>query len=236
MPQSFTAFALALTAVSMLGCSNSMNTAHNLDYSHDGAHVSYQDSDDVYQQRFVYDINAAGIAPKGQLNVWAEKLVNELVLQNDALRPDQPLVVATPVFTDDFNRTSELSLQLQQSLMTAFHAHEFNVVDLNVSNTLRATENGELMLSRDWQQLPSDLPVSHILVSTINLTPEGVNFNGRVVNITNNRVVSAVQSFVAGKSLSGYVLPANKVHTQGSLIYRTENTKESRYTVLGDAQ
>ena len=78
--------------------------------------------------------------------------------------------------------------------------------------------------------------MSHVLVSTLSFTNEGVSFNGRVVDVTNNRVVSAVQSFVAGQSLSGYVLPANKVQTRGGIIYRTEDTKESRYTVLGDEQ
>ena len=236
MQQKSPILALMLTTIGLAGCSNAVNQSHNLDYVQDGQHIGYQDQNDMYQEKLVYDVHASGLAPKGQVNVWAEKLVNELVLQNDALRPDQPLLVTTPVMSDDFNQTNELALQLQQSLQAAFHAHEFNLVDLNVANSLRATDHGELILSRNWELLPTDLPVSHVLVSTLSLTNEGVSFNGRVVDVTNNRVVSAVQSFVAGKSLSGYVLPANKVQTRGGIIYRTENTKESRFTVLGDEQ
>ncbi|GAA0789650.1 MULTISPECIES: FlgO family outer membrane protein [Pseudomonadati] len=236
MQQKYPILALILTTMGLAGCSNTVNQAQNLDYVQDGQRIGYQDQNDMYQEKLVYDINASGLAPKGQVNVWAEKLVNELVLQNDALRPDQPLLITTPVLSDDFNQTNELAFQLQQSLQAAFHAHEFNLVDLNVANSLRATDHGELILSRNWELLPTDLPVSHVLVSTLSFTNEGVSFNGRVVDVTNNRVVSAVQSFVAGQSLSGYVLPANKVQTRGGIIYRTENTKESRYTVLGDEQ
>ncbi|WP_350639772.1 FlgO family outer membrane protein, partial [Psychrobacter sp. CAL606-MNA-CIBAN-0158] len=86
------------------------------------------------------------------------------MLQNDALRPDQPLLISTPVMTSNLNATNELALQLQQGLLAAFHAHEFNLVDLNVATNLRATEQGEFMLSRNWELLRADLPVSHVLV------------------------------------------------------------------------
>ncbi|MGI2001585.1 FlgO family outer membrane protein [Shewanella frigidimarina] len=223
-----------LASLSLAACTQTPNAANNLAFSNNGKFVKIVDEDEVYHDKLAYDIQAAGISPKGQVNVWAEKLVNELVLQNDALRPDQPLLISTPVMTSNFNTTNELALQLQQGLLAAFHAHEFNLVDLNVATNLRATEQGEFMLSRNWELLRADLPVSHVLVSTMTLTPEGIVFNGRVVNVTNNRVLSAVQSFVAGSSLSGYLQPSEMIESRNGLLYRHENKGDSRYTVLGD--
>lgn len=223
-----------LTSLSLAACTQTPNAANNLAFSNNGKFVKIVDEDEVYHDKLAYDIQAAGISPKGQVNVWAEKLVNELVLQNDALRPDQPLLISTPVMTSNFNATNELALQLQQGLLAAFHAHEFNLVDLNVATNLRATEKGEFMLSRNWELLRADLPVSHVLVSTMTLTPEGIVFNGRVVNVTNNRVLSAVQSFVAASSLSGYLQPSEMIESRNGLLYRHENKGDSRYTVLGD--
>ena len=223
-----------LTSLSLAACTQTPNAANNLAFSNNGKFVKIVDEDEVYHDKLAYDIQAAGISPKGQVNVWAEKLVNELVLQNDALRPDQPLLISTPVMTSNFNTTNELALQLQQGLLAAFHAHEFNLVDLNVATNLRATEQGEFMLSRNWELLRADLPVSHVLVSTMTLTPEGIVFNGRVVNVTNNRVLSAVQSFVAASSLSGYLQPSEMIESRNGLLYRHENKGDSRYTVLGD--
>ncbi|GGB50322.1 hypothetical protein K8B83_08920 [Shewanella inventionis] len=220
--------------LTIAACSQTPNPANNLAFNNNGKYVKVADENDVYHDQLVYDIQAAGLAPKGQINVWAEKLVNELVLQNDALRPDQPLLITTPVLANNLNATNELALQLQQGLLAAFHAHEFNLVDMNVAISLRATEQGEFMLSRNWELLPSDLPVSHVLVSTMTMTPEGIVFNGRVVNVTNNRVLSAVQSFVAASSLSGYLQESEIIESRDGLLYRHEKKGDSRYTVLGE--
>ncbi|MGX9461040.1 FlgO family outer membrane protein [Shewanella sp. A14] len=223
-----------LMSLSLTACTQTPNAASNLAFTNNGKLVKIADENEVYHNKLMYDIQSAGLSPKGQVNVWAEKLVNELVLQNDALRPDQPLLIATPVMASNLNTTNELALQLQQGLLAAFHAHEFNLVDLNVATSLRATEQGEFMLSRNWELLPSDLPVSHVLVSTMTLTPEGIVFNGRVVNVTNNRVLSAVQSFVTASSLSGYLRPSEIIESRDGLLFRHEKPGDSRYTVLGD--
>ena len=180
-----------------------------------------------------YDINKAGLAPKSHINILAEKVVNELVLQNDSLRSDQPLLVTTPVNTSDYSQTDALGLQLQQGFVAAFHSHEFNLVDLNVANALRATEQGDFILSRNWKLLPSDLPVSHVVVSTMDTTPLGLVLNARIVNVTNNRVVSAVQTFVNIGSLPGFLTPSNKVISQDGLLYRHEQTGLGNAVVLG---
>ncbi|MGI2172342.1 FlgO family outer membrane protein [Shewanella sp. MF05960] len=223
-----------LALLSVAACSQTPNPANNLAFNNDGKYVKVKDEYNVSHKQLAYDIQDAGLAPKGQINVWAEKLVNELVVQNDALRPDQPLLITTPVLANNLNATNELALQLQQGLLAAFHAHEFNLVDMNVATSLRATEQGEFMLSRDWQLLPSGLPVAHVLVSTMTMTPEGIVFNGRVVNVTNNRVLSAVQSFVAASSLSGYLQESELIESRNGLLYRHEKKGDSRYTVLGD--
>lgn len=181
-----------------------------------------------------YDIEKVGLAPKSQVNTLAEKIVNELVLQNDSLRSDQPLLVTTPVKVDAFSQTDALGLQLQQGFVAAFHAHEFNLVDMNVANAIRATEQGEFILSRDWKLLPSDLPVSHVVVSTMATTTQGVVLNARIVNVTNNRVVSAVQTFVHTDSLPGYLSPSNKVTSENGLLYRNEQSGDGKVAVLGE--
>ncbi|MDD8058656.1 MULTISPECIES: FlgO family outer membrane protein [Shewanella] len=223
-----------LAILTVAACNQTPNPANNLAFENNGKYTKVADENGVYQNQLIYDIQGAGLAPKGQINVWAEKLVNELVLQNDALRSDQPLLITTPVLSNNLNATNELALQLQQGMLAAFHAREFNLVDMNVAINLRATEQGEFMLSRNWELLPSGLPVSHVLVSTMSMTPEGVVFNGRVVNVTNNRVLSAVQSFVAASSLSGYLQPSELIESRNGLLYRHEKKGDSRYTVLGD--
>ncbi|WP_119969003.1 FlgO family outer membrane protein [Shewanella japonica] len=193
----------------------------------------FSDEPEVQPAPLQYDITKAGLAPKSHVNILAEKVVNELVLQNDSLRSDQPLLVTTPVNTSDYSKTDALGLQLQQGFVAAFHSHEFNLVDLNVANALRSTEQGEFILSRDWKLLPSDLPVSHVVVSTMDTTPMGLVLNARIVNVTNNRVVSAVQTFVNMNSLPGYISPSNQVIFQDGLLFRHEASGQGNAVVLG---
>lgn len=127
-----------LASLTLVACTQTPNAANNLAFSNNGKFVKVVDEDQVYQHKLAYDIQAVGISPKGQVNVWAEKLVNELVLQNDALRPDEPLLISTPVMARNLNTSNELGIQLQQGLLAAFHAHEFNLVDLNVAIVLVA--------------------------------------------------------------------------------------------------
>jgi TolB-like protein len=200
----------------------------DLSFNNQGHVVNPNNTEPVAKLKLSYDINEAGLSPKGQVNVLAEKLVNELVVHNDALRADQPLLVTTPVMLNGFDKTNDLGLQLQQGMIAAFHAHEFNLVDMNVAESLRSTQQGEFILSRDWQQLPSDLPVSHVVVSSMSFTPEGLVVNARVVDVSNNRVVSAAQSFASNVTLSGYLVPSNKIISRDGVLYRHETEgKES---------
>jgi TolB-like protein len=211
-----------MSVILLLGVGACARPAPDFSYINNGHIVNQMNTEPAKKIKLSYDINEAGLSPKGQINVLAEKLVNEMVVHNDSLRPDQPLLVTTPVMLSEFNDTNELGLQLQQGMIAAFHAHEFNLVDMNVSESLRSTLQGEFILSRDWQQLPADLPVSHVLVSTMSFTSEGLVLNARVVDVSNNRVVAAAQSFAANVTLSGYLQRSEKVTSRDGILYRHE--------------
>jgi hypothetical protein len=52
--------------------------------------------------------------------------------------------------------------------------------------------------------------------------------NARVVDVSNNRVVSAAQSFASNVTLSGYLVPSNKIISRDGVLYRHETEgKES---------
>jgi TolB-like protein len=217
-----------VSVILLLGVGACARSVPDLSFVNHGHIVNQMDTEPAKKLKLSYDINEAGLSPKGQINVLAEKLVNEMVVHNDSLRPNQPLLVTTPVMLSEFNDTNELGLQLQQGLIAAFHAHEFNLVDMNVSESLRSTLQGEFILSRDWQQLPADLPVSHVVVSTMSLTSEGLVLNARVVDVSNNRVVAAAQSFAANVTLSGYLQRSEKIISRDGILYRHETQgKES---------
>ncbi|WP_394200692.1 FlgO family outer membrane protein [Shewanella waksmanii] len=168
------------------------------------------------------------------VNHLALQISNELVRQNDALLPTQPLLVATPVMLDNLQDTNALGLQLQQGLIAAMHSHQFNLVDINVAQNIRVTPQGDLLLSRDWQQLPTDLPVEHVLVSTMTKTTQGVIVNSRIVNVTNNRVVSASQASYDLAALNSVAKPSEKVYSENGLLYRHRQQGMGKVNIIGE--
>lgn len=181
-------------------------------------------------------VDGNGLPPTSPINHLAQRIVTELVKQNDALRSDQPIVVTTPVLVGDMNNTNAMAQQLQQGLMTSLHSFQFNVVDLNLGDGLRVTANGDFILTRDWQKLSSNLPVEHLVVLTMSPTTNGMAINTRIVNISNNRVVSASQTYVTQKEMANYMQASEQVVSQNGILYRQSSSGMNEVRVLGDGK
>ncbi len=175
-----------------------------------------------------------GLAPTREINHLSQRLVNDLVKQNDSLKSTQPLIVTTPVMLRDLQKTNTLGLQLQQGMIAALHSHQFNLVDINVAEVVKVTSKGDLLLSRDWQDLPRDLPVEFALVSTMDLTRTGMVVNARIVNVTNNRVISATQTAIVQQELKAYLTQSEKVVSSDGLLYRYEDRGMDQVQVVGE--
>lgn len=180
--------------------------------------------------------HSMGKPPKSAVNHLASRTVFELVINNDALRPSQPVVVATPVMVGNLDKTNALGQQLQQGMMAALHNSEFNVVDVNVAEAMRISEKGNFILSRDWELLPGDVLVEFGLVSTMNMDVNGLQLNARLIDLSNNRVVSATQAYASYSELSAYLTPSEKVVSEGGLLYRYEQPGFGQARMLGDGQ
>jgi TolB-like protein len=178
-------------------------------------------------------VSGNGLPHLASINYLSQQMVNELVRQNDSLKPTEPLLVATPVMLSDLATTNELGLQYQQGLIAALHDHQFNLVDMNVAETLRVTPAGDFILSRDWQQLPADIDVRHVVVTTMSPDKEGVAIYSRIVDVSNNRVVSVAQSFVPIAAMPGMLTHSQKVVSENGLLYRSENSGQRTVTIEG---
>lgn len=177
-----------------------------------------------------------GLPPTAMINHLSQRIVTELVKQNDALRSDQPIVVTTPVLVGDLSSTNALAQQLQQGLITSLHQFQFNVVDLNLADGLRVTADGDFILTRDWQKLSTNLPVDHLLVSTMSRTTNGMAINSRIVSLSNNRVVSTSQTFVTQNELANYMQLSEQVISQDGILYRQAGPGMNEVRVLGDGK
>jgi TolB-like protein len=180
------------------------------------------------------EIRATMTLPQSNINYLTQSIVDDLTIQNKSLRPDQPLVVSTPVMVGDLVQSNALASQLQQGMMAAFHKRAFNVIDVNVADALRVTPEGDFILSRNWELLPSDVPVEHVVVSSMSRSVDGMAVNSRIVNVLDNRVISATQVFIKTSQLPGYLQPSERVVSREGLLYRHTGVGNDEVTVLGE--
>ncbi|MBE8167825.1 MAG: hypothetical protein HAW66_05630 [Shewanella sp.] len=149
-----------------------------------------------------------------------QEIAMSLAEQSVLFAIDTPVVIATPVLSSDLSSTTSLSSQLQQGLIAGFKMQGYQVIDVNVAEALRVTSTGDFILSRDWKQLPQNQNVEHIVVSSIDMDTRGIIVNSRIVNLTDNHVLSAIQSHVPAKMITEYLALSEKVVVRDGNIYR----------------
>ena len=172
------------------------------------------------KHQFVSAEHSQLIQSKASILRLADELAHELTNQSVLFAEDVPVVVMTPVMADNFNQTVNFSTVLQQSLMTALKMRGYQVTDVNVTDALKVTSKGEFMLARDWQMLPHNLSVEHVIVSTVDLNQNGVVLNSRVVDVNDNSVLSAAEATMPVSAFSSYLALSDKVVVRDGVIYR----------------
>ncbi len=60
--------------------------------------------------------------------------------------------------------------------------------------------------------------------------------NTRIVNISNNRVVSASQTYVTQKEMANYMQASEQVVSQNGILYRQSSSGMNEVRVLGDGK
>ena len=144
----------------------------------------------------------------------------DLARYSDDFTGAQMLLISTPVDASSLEKTNPLAVQLQQDLMTAFQQQGFKVIDINMSDTVKAAADGTYLLTRDWQKIAANVAATHVLVSTMELTKSGVAINARIIDTTDNHVSSSANTFVSAQQLPGYIVEAKSSVSKDGLLYR----------------
>ncbi|USD38599.1 FlgO family outer membrane protein [Ferrimonas sp. SCSIO 43195] len=169
-----------------------------------------------------YSDSGKGLPHSSALIHLSARIAEDLERNHDLLNKRQLIAVTTPVWLNNINASGRLPRQLGEGLLSALHQRGFNLVELNSSKQIRVSEQGNLILSRDYQRLEANLPVNQVLVATLSQDSDGVIINTRLVDIANNRVVSTSQAFLSWQESAGYLEPSYSVTEQQGQLIRDE--------------
>lgn len=152
------------------------------------------------------------------------QLANEI--KNNSIMPAKsPILVMTPVFVDKFASSNKFGRILQQTLMSELYRNGFYVSDLNISEYLRVTEQGDFILTRNWKEISKELDVNYLLVSTIGVTKKGYIINCRILYLYNHQMLAAANTFIPQNYLNEFLLKKTEIKTHDDLIYRDHENK-----------
>jgi|GEM_PF-2031282 len=131
------------------------------------------------------------------INFYMRGLMQDLVSNLQYVNNTTPIAVTSFAFLDsDLQHTSLLGNQIAESLIHEIHKVGIPVLDFKITDSLRITQEGDFISSRDFNDLTSDIPIKYIVTGNLVKHQGGYLVNARIVGISSKAVVASAQSFI----------------------------------------
>ncbi|GAA5141547.1 FlgO family outer membrane protein [Thalassotalea piscium] len=138
-----------------------------------------------------------GPALTKNINFYMRGLMQDLVSNLEYVNGRTPVAVTSFVNLDsDFESSSLLGNQIAESLMHEIHKVGIPVLDYKVTDYLRVTEQGDFIMSRNFNELTNNIPIRYVFTGNLVKHQGGYLVNARVVGIKSKAVVASAQSFI----------------------------------------
>ncbi len=131
------------------------------------------------------------------INFYMRGLMQDIVSNLQYVDESTPVAVTSFVFLDgDFQQSSLLGNQISESLIHEIHKVGIPVLDFKVTSSLRVTEQGDFISSRDYKELSGSIPIKYVVTGNLVKHQGGYLVNARVVGLSSKAVVGSAQGFI----------------------------------------
>jgi len=131
------------------------------------------------------------------INFYMRGLMQDLVSNLQYVNNTTPLAVTSFAFLDsDLEQTSLLGNQIAESLIHEIHKVGIPVLDFKVTDSLRVTQQGDFISTRDFNELTANIPIRYIVTGNLVKHRGGYLVNARIVGLSSKAVVASAQSFI----------------------------------------
>lgn len=128
---------------------------------------------------------------------YVKNLTQDLVSNMEYVSNKTPVAVTDFAMLDsDLQHTNLLGHQMAESFMHELHKYRIPVVDYKATDYIRVTSEGDFLLSRDYLDLNSSLPIDYVLTGTMAKHQGGVLVNARILGIESRAVVASAQLLI----------------------------------------
>lgn len=220
----FTALMLSASLTSLSGCSMMMDEDQTAEQSPQRPamnviDITAQDRAPAKPQMMEEDSDAGGMdaygaigqpplyssvqgAYKGRpltkhIGDYVKNMTQDLIANMEYVNDKTPIGVTHFALLDtNLQQTDLLGRQMAESFVHELHKFRVPVIDFKATEYIRITEDGDFVLSRDYLELSSSLPIEYVLTGTMTKHQGGVLVNARILGMESRAVVASAQMLV----------------------------------------
>lgn len=128
---------------------------------------------------------------------YVKNMTQDLIANMEYVNEKTPIGVTHFALIDtDLQTTDLLGRQMAESFVHELHKFRVPVIDFKATDYIRITTGGDFVLSRDYLELSSSLPIEYVLTGTMAKHQGGVLVNARILGIESRAVVASAQMLV----------------------------------------
>ena len=143
-------------------------------------------------------------AAKGmELNWLVARMTDQLMERKSLTTLSEPIAVASFVDLDTLKDTNWMGQQIEESFIYELNRRGEVVVDFKTTGNIQVTPQGDFVMSRNYKDLSSRLPISRILTGTFSRNQQGILVNARIIDLRTKMVETTAQSLIPQQYLSG---------------------------------
>lgn len=154
------------------------------------------------------------------INFYIRGMMQDLVTNLQYVNRNTPVAVTSFIYLDGkSDQSSLLGNQIAESLYHEIHKVGIPILDHKVTDYLRVTEQGDFIISRDFNEIPTSLPINYVVTGNLVKHRGGYLVNSRIVGIISKEVVATAQSFIPAEIANALLNSATEQESsQVSLI------------------
>ncbi|MGL4932880.1 MAG: FlgO family outer membrane protein [Aeromonas sp.] len=141
--------------------------------------------------------------PGMELNWLVARMTDQLMERKSLTTLTEPIAVASFVDLDTLQDTNWMGQQLGESFIYELNRRGEVVVDFKLTGSIKVAPQGDFVLSRNYKELSSRLPISRILVGTFSRNSKGILVNARIIDMRTKMVETTAQSLIPQQYLVG---------------------------------
>ncbi|MGK0382056.1 MAG: TolB-like protein [Flavobacteriales bacterium] len=137
------------------------------------------------------------VSQSRNINHYVRGIMLDLISNFKYVGLSSNMAVSSFVFLDSDYATSDLlGFQIAESFIHEIHKFGIPIIDFKATGSMRVTESGDFVLSRNYLELQADQPIKYVLLGTLAKHQDGVLVNARIVSMESKEVVATAQGFL----------------------------------------